>query len=241
MFGVLTDWFSLNNHLFEFMGQKVSSLELTSTITGLLCVFLAVKGKVANFWVGYIYNIFLFLLFYQTKAYSSMFLQPISLAINLFGHYRWTHPKENEKDQKSDLKVTIFNRGQRIVVAAIILIFAFVWGYFLSRVDVWIPSLFSSAAKLPYFDAFILGTILTAQYLSAQKKLECWGCWMVANISNIILCHRLGLGMMPLVYAGYMVLAVGGFIIWYKKFRKQHYLDLRKQVEQKWASQQADI
>ena len=234
---MLINWFSLDNVLFEFLGQKVSSLEVTSTVCGLLCVFLAVRGKVANFWIGYIYNAVLFLLFYQTRAYSSMMLQPVSLAINFFGHYRWTHPAENEKDSKSRLKVTVFNTGQRTVVIAIILIFMFVWGYILSRVDLWFPSLFPAPAKVPYFDAFILGTVLMAQYLSAQKKLDCWFCWCIANVCNILLCYRLGLRLMTLVYAAYIVLAIGGFFMWLRMYKKQHYLDLRKQVEEKWAKE----
>ena len=56
----VVDFFSLDNVVFTFMGEGVSALEIMSTITGLLCVFLAVKGKVANFWVGYFYNILLF-------------------------------------------------------------------------------------------------------------------------------------------------------------------------------------
>lgn len=231
---IFTNWFSIDNTLFEIFGQNVSSLETTCTVFGLLCVFLAVKGKVANFWVGYFYNFLLFMLFYQTRAYSSMILQPISLAINFFGHYRWTHPGEHEKDSKSRLKVTVFNNGQRTVVAAIVLMFMFVWGYILSRVDVWFPSLFPAPAKFPYFDAFILGMVLMAQYLSAQKKLDCWLCWLIANGCNIVLCYRLGLRLMTLVYVAYIILAVGGFFAWLKMYRKQHYLDLRKQVEEKW-------
>ncbi len=231
------NWFSIDNVLFEFMGQKVSSLECLSTVTGLLCVLFAVRGKVFNFWLGYAYNIFLFLLFYQLRLYSSMILQPISLVINFYGHYRWTHPGEDEKDGKDRLKVTVFNNGERAVVLAIVLIFMFVWGYVLSRVDLWMPSLFANKASQPYFDAFILGTILMAQYLSAQKKLDCWGCWMTANVCNIILLSRNGLGIMPFVYAAYIILAIGGFLTWLKMYRKQHYLDLRKKVEEKQARQ----
>lgn len=237
---MLQNWFSMDNVLFEFMGQKVSCLEGLCTLTGLLCVFLAVKGKVANFWVGYIYNILLFIMFFQLRLYSSMMLQPISFGINLFGHYRWTHPKDYEKDNKSQLKVTVFNNGERAVVLAVVLIFMFLWGYILSRVDVWFPSLFTYKASQPYFDSFILGTILMAQYLSAQKKLDCWGCWMTANVCNIILLKRNGLGIMPLVYAAYVVLAIGGFLTWLKMYKRQRYFDLRKKVEEKWAKEIID-
>ena len=54
---------SIENTLFTIGGQSVSLLETVSVVSGLLCVFLATRAKVANFWVGYIYNILLFMLF----------------------------------------------------------------------------------------------------------------------------------------------------------------------------------
>ena len=78
----VVNFFKTDNIVFTFAGAGVSALEIICTLTGLLCVFLAVRGKVANFWVGYLYNILLFLLFLQNRLYSSMLLQPISLAIN---------------------------------------------------------------------------------------------------------------------------------------------------------------
>ncbi len=217
----VVDFFSIENVLFVLWGRSISVLESMSTLTGLLCVFLAVKGKVANFWVGYLYNILLFCLFLQIRTYSSMLLQPISLCINFFGHYRWTHPRKGEENAKNQLKVSVYNNGQRAMVLAVILIFMFIWGYFLSRIDVWWPALCPNAATMPYFDAFILGTVLMAQYLSAQKKLDCWGCWLVANTANIVLYLRVGLGIMPIVYAAYILLAAGGFAMWYKEYKKE--------------------
>lgn len=223
----IVNFLKIDNIVLNIAGRGVSALEIISTICGLSCVFLAVRGKVANFWVGYLYNIVLFLLFLQKGLYSSMLLQPISLAINLFGHYRWTHPKEYEEDSKHRLKVTMLDNGKRVIFVATIFIFMFVWGYVLSRIDVWFPNVFSRA-NLPYFDACILGVILVAQYLSAQKKLDCWGAWLIANISNIILCSMAGLVMMTIVYAAYIVLAIGGFFMWREQMRKE---DKKKNVE----------
>lgn len=226
----IANFFSLQNTLFSFMGQSISALEICSTLCGLLCVFFAVKGEIFNFWLGYLYNILLFCLFLQAGLYSSMLLQPISIGINFFGHYRWTHPKREEQDEHKRLKVTVFNNGERIIIAAIICIFMFIWGYILSRVDLWLPQVFALPAQMPYFDAFVLGTILMAQYLSAQKKLDCWGCWLIANLANMILCLKAGFGMMPIVYIAYFGLAVGGLLLWLKAYKKQHILDLKKEV-----------
>jgi nicotinamide mononucleotide transporter len=76
-------------------------------------------------------------------------------------------------------------------------------------------------ARQPYLDAFVTSFILLAQYLSAQKKLDCWGCWMVVNTTNIILYIRAGLAFMPIVAAGYIILAFFGFAMWKKQYKEQ--------------------
>ena len=55
-------------------------IEIISAVLGLTCVFLAGRNSKVNFWVGYIYNIFLFVLFWRQHLYSAMLLQPVSFA-----------------------------------------------------------------------------------------------------------------------------------------------------------------
>ena len=129
--------FDINNIFFTIGGQGISFLEFFAVLTGLSCVFLASRGKVANFWIGYLYNILLFMMFMQKNLYSSMLIQPISLIINLFGHYRWTHPRENEKDGKSLLKITLLTGRQRIIILCQVAILAFLWGLLLSKLNVY--------------------------------------------------------------------------------------------------------
>ncbi len=88
-------------------GTGVSWLELVGVITGLTCVVLAGRNSKYNFWVGYLYNILLFILFWQRHLYSAMLLQPIAFGINAFGHWRWTHPKEDEKSAKDETALKV--------------------------------------------------------------------------------------------------------------------------------------
>ncbi len=209
--------FSIDNILFTIGGQNVSLLEFMSVFAGLSCVFLATRGKVANFWVGYLYNILLFCMFMQKHLYSSMLLQPISLCINFFGHYRWTHPKKEEKDKKNRLKVTLLTNRQRAIILCAIALFTLCWGFFLSKLNVYWPDFFPMARQ-PYLDAFVTSFILLAQTLSAQKKLDCWGAWFVVNVMNGVLYVRAGLVFMPIVALGYLVLAFFGFSMWRKQW-----------------------
>lgn len=210
--------FSIKYVLFTIGGQNVSLIELLAVVFGISCVYLATRAKVLNFWVGYAYTIFLFFLFLQKELYSSMLLQPVSLAINMYGHYRWTHPKEGEQNQKNQLKITLMTNRERIGAVVLILIIAFIWGMFLSEIHNVFPDVFRQA-RTPYLDAFVTIVILAAQYLSAQKKLECWAAWFTVNITNITLYILAGLVFMPMVSASYLVLAFFGFSMWQKQWK----------------------
>jgi len=217
----MMELFSINNILFSIGGQGVSLIELISVVAGLTCVYLATRAKVANFWVGYAYNILLFILFYQKGLYSSMLVQPVSFAINFYGHYRWTHPRTGEQNEKHQLKISVMSNQKRAYFLAQIVVIGAIWGTALTYLDnIW-PSVFSEA-RTPYLDAVITVTILTAQYLSAQKRLECWGAWFLVNTTNITLYILAGLVFMPLVSAGYLVLAFFGFSMWRREWKSNN-------------------
>lgn len=213
--------FSISNTIFSVGGNGVSLIELISVISGLTCVYLATRAKVANFWVGYAYNILLFILFYQKGLYSSMLVQPISFAINFYGHYRWTHPRSGEENRRHQLRITVMSNNRRLYFILQILVLGVIWGTALTYLDNLWPSVFNEA-RTPYLDAIITFTILTAQYLSAQKRLECWGAWFLVNTTNITLYILAGLVFMPLVSAGYLVLAFFGFSMWRKEWKSSN-------------------
>jgi len=211
-------FFSIKNILFTIGGQGVSLIEIIAVLSGLSCVYLATRAKVANFWIGYAYNIILFFLFYQKGLYSSMLVQPVSFAINFFGHYRWTHPKKEEENSMHQLKISLMTNSKRVYFVVQIIVLAIIWGTALTYLDnIW-PGIFKEA-RTPYLDAFITITILTAQYLSAQKKLECWAAWFTVNVTNISLYVLAGLVFMPIVSAAYLVLAFFGFSMWKKQWK----------------------
>ena len=126
------DW--LNYTLFTFNGDTpVLLIDLITSIAGLTCVFLAGRNSKSNFWVGYVYSALLFLMFWNKALWANMLLQPISLGINILGHYRWTHPKPEEVSEKDgrSLKVSMLSWPQRAVSVAAIFALGWLWGWLL--------------------------------------------------------------------------------------------------------------
>jgi len=200
--------------IFTLGGRPVLLIDLLSSLLGLTCVFLAGRNSKYNFWVGYLYTIALFFLFWNRNLYASLLLQPISLAINVMGHYRWTHPKAEEassQDSKS-LKVSMLSWTERAFVIAAVFIVAFVWGWILDKLFPTDPH--------PYLDSVVTVLILMAQLLSALKKWDCWIAWLLVNITQLALHISVGNVFMPIVSGLYLINGLWSLFTWMKLYKK---------------------
>ena len=188
-------------------------IDLVTSIIGLTCVFLAGRNSKYNFYVGYLYTAMLFFLFYNKNLYANMILQPISLAINIYGHYRWTHPKENEKSSSdsSALKVTMLNWKQRIFFIALVFVCAWLWGWLIR----------SLGDPVPYLDACVAVLILVSQLLSAMKKWDCWIGWLLVNVTQMIMHISVGHIFMPVVSGLYLINGIVSISHWYKLYKNK--------------------
>ena len=186
--------------------------DLISSVLGLTCVVLAGRQSKYNFWVGYLYNIFLFILFWKQHLVAAMILQPVAFVINAFGHWRWTHPRPEEtsaEDGKS-LVVSSMTPRQWGMAAAVVLFCGAVLSIILRE---------ETADPSPWLDAFLLMLTFLAQYLSAQKKWECWLVWLVVNLGNLALYLIAGLKFMPVVSLLYLVNGIWSLVSWRKTRR----------------------
>ena len=198
--------------LFEIAGKPVLLIDLIASILGLTCVFLAGRNSKYNFWVGYLYTIALFFLFWNRDLYASLLLQPISLSINILGHYRWTHPKKEEATAKGELKVSMLSWPWRIMSVSAVMLVAALWGWTLDNLF--------PADPHPYLDCTVTVLILTAQLLSALKKWDCWIAWLLVNITQLILHVSVGNFFMFIVSGLYLVNGIWSLITWRKLYAR---------------------
>ena len=201
--------------LFWIGERAVTLIDVATSLLGLTCVFLAGRNSKYNFWVGYLYTAALFLMFLDKNLYASLILQPVSLAINIMGHYRWTHPLAEEKSSEDAgaLRVSMLTWKSRIVLLLAIFALAFGWGLFLDHLFPKDPH--------PYLDSIVTVLILTAQMLSAMKKWDCWILWLVVNVTQIALHLSVGNTFMPIVCALYLVNGLWSLVTWMKLYKKK--------------------
>ncbi|MCR5549097.1 MAG: nicotinamide riboside transporter PnuC [Bacteroidales bacterium] len=187
--------------------------DIISAVLGLTTVVLAGRNSKYNFWVGYVYNIFLFLLFWQQHLVAAMVLQPVAFVINMYGHWRWTHPKEEETsaaDGKS-LKVSSLSARNWAFAFIAVVFLGTVWALVLQK---------ETQDPVPWLDSYLLMLTFLAQYLSAQKKWECWIVWLIVNIGNLTMYLLSGLHFMPIVSALYIVNGIWSLYGWKKRYDK---------------------
>lgn len=192
----------------------MNAFDIIAAALGLVCVFLAGRGSKYNFYVGYLYSVALFLLFWERNLLASLMLQPVSLIINAVGHYRWTHPRAGEasSEKSGELKVTTLSTAGRIVAVATVFVVAAVWGMLLD-------SLFP-ADPHPYLDSCLTILILVAQTLSALKKWDCWVAWLFVNIVQLALHLSVGNICMSVVSALYLGNSILSIRQWIAKYRR---------------------
>lgn len=190
-------------------------MDLIAAALGLTCVFLAGRNSKFNFWVGYFYTAALFVLFWNKNLLACLLLQPISLGINILGHWRWTHPRaEEESSEKAgELKVSMLSWAERALALAAVFIIAGLWGWLLDRLF--------PADPHPYLDSCVTVLILVAQFLSALKKWDCWIAWMLVNVTQMVLHLSVGNFFMPVVCGLYLINGVVSLWHWMKLYRNK--------------------
>ena len=189
-------------------------IDIIASVLGLTCVFLAGRNSKYNFWVGYLYTTALFLMFWNKNLYASLLLQPVSLAINILGHWRWTHPSQGEESarDRTALKVTQLTWAERALAVGSTVLVAVLWGWILNRLF--------PADPHPFLDSLVTVLILMAQLLSSLKKRDCWIAWILVNIAQIALHLSVGHVFMPIVCFLYLVNAIWSMVSWNKLYKK---------------------
>lgn len=193
--------------------MNATVLDIVCSVLGLTTVILAGRNSKYNFWVGYFYTAALFVMFMTKNLYASLLLQPISLSINILGHYRWTHPRENEKASDDSLKVSMLSWPERIISICAVIIVAFAWGWTLDRLFPTDPH--------PYLDCLVTVLILLAQLLSALKKWDCWVAWLLVNVTQLILHISVGNVFMPIVCGIYLANGIWSLVSWKKLYNNE--------------------
>lgn len=211
------DFFKIESIFFEIWGYPMSYLEFFGTIAGAVAVWLSARANIWSWPVGIINVVLFFFLFFQVQLYPDMFLQVFFFVTNVMGWWRWANPKPEEADTKQELRISFMPIRQLVIFSGIGLIGTLLMGSLASNLHEWIPVIFSKPSAFPYFDSFVTVMSIVATFLMIQKKVECWGVWIVVDVVATVLYFAKGIKFVGMEYLAFCFLAAFGLWRWIKE------------------------
>ncbi|MDR2805016.1 MAG: nicotinamide riboside transporter PnuC [Dysgonamonadaceae bacterium] len=198
----------------------MSLLELIAVVFTFTSILLAVKEKIWTFPLAIVGSLLFLYLFFDHRVYSSAVLQLVFLSFNLFGWWKWTHPKADEAKADKTLAVSILSWKGRSITLLISIVLYVGLVFIMSHLHLWLPAIFPSKANSVWIDTFILAASLTGQYLMAIKKLENWVFWIAVDVIAapfyfFTVGYATGIMYLAFIFTGFM-----GFLNWKKSYHQ---------------------
>ena len=180
-------------------------LEAIAFVFGILSVYYAKK---ANIWVyptGIICTVITVYILYVNTYFGDMMMNFYYSVMSIYGWWNWSR-------KKGDAYVVPISRtntkekwiGVLFFVLTMIVTYLVYMAY---DYELEIPN---------YIDIVTSGIFFTAMWYMANKKLENWTLWIIADLITIPLYAYRGLGMLSLQYIIFTILAIQGYIAWKK-------------------------
>jgi len=188
-------------------GIKATSLiEWLAVVTGIIYVVLASKRMISCWFFAFVSSSLFVYLCFISQLYIESILQVFYVAMAILGWFSWKKSNVDEVDiQVKSVNYHLLN----ILFSGIV---AFLLGY--------IFDIYTSQAN-PYIDAITTCYSLLATYMVTKKILENWIYWIVIDIVSIYLYSQRGYNLTAVQYALFTLLALYGFWIWKKTYKKQ--------------------
>jgi nicotinamide mononucleotide transporter len=185
-------------------------LEVVGVFLNFACVWLVVRQKMANWWIGIVASALLGIFFFKLNLLASATLSlAYFVPIQVWGWWNWKNGMN--ADATKGLNVGTMDFIGYVQVGLLGLV---AW-YFISQLFVYF------GAALAPLDTGILVLSVMAQYLLGWKRIESWALWFAVNVLSIYVYGQMGAYLVAMQYAIFLLNAANGGYQWSKDLRKQ--------------------
>lgn len=146
-------------------------------------------------------------IFFAVGLIMEAALQIFYIVMAAYGFWVWGKDRSD-----AQLPIQRWSATAHIFLLGAVVIFGTGVGLVLAR--------FTDAA-LPIPDSITTVAALTATWMVARKVLENWLWWIGIDLVSIALYLNRGLDMTALLFAGYVLLAVAGWVSWRRRLQAQ--------------------
>ncbi|MDX2219869.1 MAG: nicotinamide riboside transporter PnuC [Burkholderiales bacterium] len=185
---------------FSLFGQSATPIEILAFITGVACVWLAVKVHIANWPVSLVSVACYSLVFFHAKLYADALLQVVFFATAIYGWWCWSRSADHAEGGISRARP-----GQWGAVAVLMVVGAVAVSWYLRTF---------TDSPAPVIDAAILCISLGALWWQARKVMECWWLWILVDVISIPFYWSRGLGLTALLYVIFLIMCIQGLREW---------------------------
>ncbi len=184
-------------------------LEGIAFIFGRLSVWFAKKANILVYPTGIICTVITVYLLYVNEYFGDMMMNFYYSIMSIYGWWNWAR----KKDDKFIVPISRTNLKEK-KIGVLMFVMTIIVTYLVYKG-------FDYTLEIPnYIDIITSGIFFTAMWYMANKKLENWTLWIIANIITIPLYAYRGLGMLSLQYLIFTVLAIQAYFAWKKNLNK---------------------
>lgn len=143
------------------------------------------------------------LLFWNVSLLMESALNIYYMGMAVYGWRQWRTGGDNHKG----VSIQTWSIRRHLLIALVLLAATMVSGYLLSN---------NTRAAWPYMDSFTTWASVLTTYMVAKKVLENWLYWILIDSISMFLYAERGLYLTALLFAGYLVICVFGYLNWRK-------------------------
>ncbi len=150
-----------------------STLGICSSLSGIICVVMTAKGKLAAYYFGIVNCVLYAIVAYGQTLYGETLLNLCYyLPLQFIGFRIW---RRNMATDQAVVRPVHMSKMQRLLLPVTILAGTGILGWLLER----------GGDEIPYVDAFTTVTSVLAMTLSARRCSEQWYLWISINLFSI--------------------------------------------------------
>lgn len=196
--------------------QQTSWLEFTAVIAGIVSVWFSRKENIWVYPIGLVNTIIYIYLSIKGNLFGEASVNLYYTIMSIYGWVLWT--RKDKQTNTMILQVCFSNQKEWVDQ----LVFFAIFYTIIFTALTWLKQSFAPEA-IPWADAFASATAYTGMWLMARKKVESWIWWIATNIASIPLYFVKGYVFTSVQFMVLLILAVAGYISWYKKAKYAKY------------------
>ncbi|REE27756.1 nicotinamide riboside transporter PnuC [Winogradskyella pacifica] len=205
------------NQIFDFFLEPYRTastfniiIEIIAVIFGIASVWYAQRENILVFPTGIINTVIFVYLCYVFTLYGDLTINIYYTLMSVYGWYMWK--KTIKGEEISVTKSTSKDWKTAILIFTTTIIFVVCVYLYFDRFD----------RITDYIDTITTGIFFAAMWLMANKKIEHWILWIVADIISIPLYFVKGLGFTGLQFIIFLILAIQGYRAWKTHLNNNH-------------------